>query len=172
MDTRVENIVYIGQKRFKRDTVAGTPTVWLGYGDVQQVGYGDAVKLLMHEDVWITEKQFKARGKNASEPSPPAPPAPKPPKAPTPASSSTEGQGEGGEGDSGGEGENGPGLSDSGTDPVVAAIYSLDRSNPDHFSESTGKPKVDAVREIAGSDIKANDVNKAWNRIQADEAKT
>lgn len=169
MDTRVENIVYIGPKRFKRDTVAGTPTVWLGYGDVQQVGYGDAVKLLMHPDVWITEKQFKERGKNASEPAPTPPPAPEPPPAPTPPAGTTEGQGEGSEGNESDQG----GLSDTTTtDPIVAAIYSLDRSDPANFSESTGKPKIEAVRATMGDDkVTVQQVGKAWNRIQADEAK-
>jgi hypothetical protein len=46
---------YIGNKPTKRDTVAGTITVWHGKGDVQLVERAAAQRLFRYRDVWIPE---------------------------------------------------------------------------------------------------------------------
>lgn len=46
-------IEYIGRKDRKEDNIAGTSTVWLGHGDVQEVAdEGAARRLLAYDTVW------------------------------------------------------------------------------------------------------------------------
>ena len=49
---------------------------------------------------------------------------------------------------------------------ITAAIFSMDQNNPEHFSESTGNPLLDKVREITGIDtIKVKELNAAWKEV-------
>ncbi len=52
-------IEYIGLKAEKRDNVAGTQTVWLGTGDVQDVPDEAAAVLLKHPDIWRVAVETK-----------------------------------------------------------------------------------------------------------------
>jgi hypothetical protein len=43
---------YVGLKERRADTVAGTGTVWIGHGDVQDVPDAAWPKLSKHPDIW------------------------------------------------------------------------------------------------------------------------
>lgn len=133
-------IVYIGAKDRKRDTVAGTRSVWNGYGSVQFVAQLAAQTLLMYPTVWVDEKAFNELPK-ADTPGlhsvSPVPAAPEP-------------------------GGRGPAF-------IQEAIRKLERTNPDHFG-SFGAPKVDAVRALLPGDfdLSAKDLQEAFSEIAAE----
>lgn len=61
-------IKYIGKKASRADTVAGTKTVWNGYGDVQEVPSLAVAKLLKHPDVWVLADSKPAEAKKQEAP--------------------------------------------------------------------------------------------------------
>lgn len=54
------SIFYIGKKKIKRDSIAGTGHIWVGYGSSQDVESQAAQLLLLHHTVWVDEKTFEA----------------------------------------------------------------------------------------------------------------
>lgn len=133
-------VYYVGKKEVKRDTVAGTATIWNGYGDAQLVSHKAAVILLQHPDVWVSEAKFKTLQAPAST-------APQPP-----ASIKT------------GGGESTPDRLET----IKAAILLLETGNEDHFNGRTGAPLVGPVREIANDEsISAKEVSEAWDALKA-----
>mgnify|MGYP005847861001 CR=1 FL=1 len=141
MSVKTQNIVYIGKKKFKRDTVGKSGTVWAGYGDVQEVPHSAATKMRLHPDVWVTEKEFKAQKTNGAGLSQANTVDPEP------------------------ESEASIGKKDI----VKTAILSLEPANMQHFSDKTGNPLVNAVKTAIGDDtiqVTANDVKAAWAEIQ------
>jgi len=57
MDTKT--VFYIGKKKIKRDSVAGTGHVWIGYGSSNEVEASAAQQLFLHHDIWVDEVIFK-----------------------------------------------------------------------------------------------------------------
>lgn len=53
-------VFYIGQKKVKRDSIAGTGATWVGYGSSQEVESQAARLLCLHHTVWVDEKTFEA----------------------------------------------------------------------------------------------------------------
>lgn len=45
-------VKYVGVKDVKTDNVAGTKTLWVGYGDVQEVTEATWAELSKHPDIW------------------------------------------------------------------------------------------------------------------------
>jgi len=180
LQTDTQNVVYVGKKKVKRDTVAGTGLVWCGFGDTHRVPHSSAVRLFRHPDVWVSEKVFAEAYKDESDAPDIAPVitsegvALVPAQglsdvAPAPAPASEEDP----DGELSDEGEAGE-ISEQGTSSVNRelaiknALLSLDQSNAEHFSEQTGAPLVKAVREAAGdATISVKDMNAAWAAIQA-----
>lgn len=138
-------IQYIGNKPRKKDTVAGTGTIWSGPGDVQLVEHGPAVKLLEHPDVW---QEAIASDPEPSMPTTVVPLVPAAPAAPPIAEGQGSGQGEG----------------DAMVPNVKAAVLALDRENPEHFTDK-GRPRLEAVRETV-PDATIQALNTAWKEIE------
>lgn len=132
-------IQYVGNKPRKKDTVAGTGTIWSGKGDIQRVEHGPAVKLLEHPAVW-------QEAVSAQVADPLAAVAPVVALVPdTPVAS--------------GEGEGDPLV-----EAVKAAVLALDRDNAEHFTEK-GRPRLEAVRE-AVPEVNIQALNTAWKEIE------
>ncbi len=178
MENRTQNIVYIGRKRFKPDNVAGTDTVWLEYGDVQEVPYKASVKLLKHPDVWVTEKEFAKMPKALPKKSAGSTGAPatqktgvvthKFPPNDLDDSGVDDGDDSGGDDESTGEGGGaGDGDNTGGNDResmIRNAILGLDKA--EGFGKN-GNPKVSAVRAVTGDDsIVVKEVNAVWSAMQ------
>lgn len=156
-------LMYVGKKAEKPDTVARTGIKWIGEGDIKAVPMPQADRLLGHTDVWVEvdEDGNRVTGplikKKAA--------APAPPDSVGTSSGDTKDENIQ-KGDTG--------SADSTPDPDVVAIkmaiLTLDRNNPEHFSEQ-GKPRVAAVR-AAAPDIKVDTklLTEAWKEIEADNA--
>lgn len=169
MDPRVMQVTYIGQKRVKRDTVAGTDTIWMGYGDSQEVPYKQGVNLLQHPDVWMrTDKFLEAEGDSATmqdagfSGSQGGEPNPEEQKDPNPNPNPQANQD---------PQENQEDKKDSEAQAielsVMNAILSLNPENEEHFS-TAGTPKVSAVQNALGDvDIKVTGkmVESAWKQL-------
>ena len=56
---QIVNVVYVGLKDRKTDTVTDTRLVWEGYGDKHPVPADKAAQLLRYKEVWVTEDEFK-----------------------------------------------------------------------------------------------------------------
>lgn len=161
LQKKAQIIVYIGRKPIKHDTVAGTGLIWAGYGDSHEVPHTQAVMLMQHPDVWVTDGKFKSL-LSASEPAITAP------TGLTNASVAAIIDGD----DSGkidGQQEQ-PAIQAEGSRELIIknAIIGLDRENPEHFSEQTGNPIIKAVRDAAGDNtISLKEVNAAWSALKA-----
>ena len=156
------NVVYVGRKNFKADTIANTSTIWLEYGDVQEVEAQAAVKLLKHKDVWVTESVFKRMPQDLEPlPEPEPEPAPKIDDIPTidfdsikkpPSHEPPK-----------------PGLGDGlVAEPSAELLKALtdirSENNPDSFTNKN-MPKIDVVRARAGGDVGVADLNAAWKQV-------
>lgn len=171
LPTDTQNVVYVGKKKVKRDTVAGTGLVWCGFGDTHRVPHSSAVRLFRHPDVWVSEKVFAEAHKDDSDAPDIAPvitsegvvlvPAQGLSNAaPAPEEQQQQEQADIEDPDS--EEADGTGV-DLGV--VKAAILSLEHGNEKHFSPK-GKPLLDAVREAAGNaSISVKDVNAAFAEL-------
>lgn len=183
-----QQVFYIGKKAIKTDTVAGTGLIWSGYGDSHMVPHSSAVLLMQHVDVWCGSKRFEELNPELSaiqidvDPKPLTPanaglsdlmPAPQTPviepefqpvnpevqeikpinpdlKVPEESSESAANTT-----------ENDPRLA-----VVMNAILSLDKSDPQHFSQQTGNPIIAAVRDAASDqEITVKEVNLAWKKL-------
>lgn len=49
---------------------------------------------------------------------------------------------------------------------IAAAILSLDKDNPDHFSKR-GRPQAPALQEVLGYPVTAKERDAAWRRVQS-----
>lgn len=134
-------IMYIGNKPEKRDTVAGSNLYWPGNGTILKVEHTAAIQLIRHPDVWIEVDE-------EGEPiNPQVATKKKGGKAPEPEPAADEDKG------------------DIGIEDVKAAIFGLDREDPDSFTD-TGKPKLKAVAAAMGvDDLDVKLVNAAWKEI-------
>lgn len=178
---KTQELVYVGRKAVKRDTVAGTGIIWGGYGDAQEVPHAAAVKMLQHPDVWVTRKVFEDKYP-AKSPHTKSAPAPKSKggvdfsalsqvPATDDGDQDHDDQGDNeGNGDSSEGGEENQESENSGDDPASAvevakaAILSLDSNNPEHFGQKG--PKIDAVRAAAGdASLDLKTVNAAWKEL-------
>lgn len=176
---KTQELVYVGRKPVKKDTVAGTGIIWAGYGDAQEVPHAAAVKMLQHPDVWVTRKVFEANYP-AKSPHADKKPAPKS-KGGTDFSALSNAPPAGGDDDPDNEGDDdqdNEGGDDEGDDSgepgddagaieiVKAAILSLDSENPEHFGKQG--PKIDAVRAAANDpSLDAKLVKAAWKELKA-----
>jgi len=177
---------YIGNKPVKPDNVAKTGIIWNGKGDIKAVPAGAADRLLSHPDIWVEVPRRVAEdvakgfgvvtvdviGDQYAEKCSDAMAVAKvdgdlayaamalgntdaltiPADAP-------------------------PIRNDDTPDPlppeddvvitaedVKSAIFTLDRANPEHFTE-TGKPRVKAVSAAIGQTVTAALVAEAWAEI-------
>lgn len=171
LENKTQFIAYIGKKPVKRDTVAGTATLWNGYGDVQEVMHTTAVRLLQHPDVWVTdtvfkkqlEKEFGGAKAEVGAGLASATSVDQSGESHTEEDQSEEDQGLSDTDDSADQNTG----EDSTKSAIKAAIVSMERGNPEHFSESTGVPLLDKVREIVGDkSIKVKDLNAAWSELK------
>lgn len=138
-------IQYVGKKLRKRDTVAGTGTIWSGNGDVQRVEHGAAVKLLEHPDVW-QEMVVEQSGDTLQAVSPVAPVTLVTPAVPAASEANDEEE------------------IDALTEAVKVAVLALDRDNAEHFTEK-GRPRLEAVRETV-PEASIQVLNTVWKEIE------
>lgn len=127
-ELKKQEIRYIGHKEFKKDTVAGSKTMWLGHGDVQEVEPDVAVKLRQHPDVWQPAADEFTPGEATA-----------PTEAVVDASVN-------------GGGDSLEGIPSEGKSPIdlaVAAIDMLDPDNPEHTTQK-GAPKKAVVEQMLG----------------------
>jgi len=175
LDKKTQIVVYVGKKPLKRDTIANTGLVWAGYGDAHEVPHTEAVQLLQHPDVWVTDAKFKSmQAPGVGAPTPAAPSDPAPPAGDTGLSDAGEGEGEG---SNEGNQDQAPADPVPPQQPVVAtdraaavanAIMSLNRDDPAHFSVQNGNPLIKAVRDAANDQtIGLKEINAAWAAIKA-----
>lgn len=157
-----KRIMYVGDKAIKTDTVARTRIVWAGKGDIQAVPAEAASKMLRHPDVWV---EVDAKGKPMAGVTPEVLPKVKD-KDPEPDREKESGEQEKAETVADESQETGEPASpgNDSEDPVAEAIRSLEPGNPDHFSDK-GKPKLAAVRAIAGEDVTVKQLNEAWKAL-------
>lgn len=161
-------IRYVGHKPLKKDTVAGTLTMWPGHGSVAEVPDSVAVKLLQYPTVW----------QHADKPTMPRPePAPQPLQPPEDDENDT------GEGDNSEvqppnpdqelreEDKFGFEQPPAGTGPVsveeiVQALPTLDKDAD--FTE-IGRPKIAKVRALFdGREVAVKALNEAWTKFSAE----
>jgi hypothetical protein len=181
-----QEVFYIGKKAVKQDTVAGTGLIWSGYGDSHMVPHSSAVLLMQHVDVWCGLKRFQELNPESSANTTDTDPhaevpikglsdlartsiAPVEPQE-------TPDLGENIERESAQPESHAPvdaidsSANTTDTDSrlvfVMSAILSLDKSNPEHFSQQTGNPIIAAVRDAASDqEITVKEVNLAWKKL-------
>lgn len=195
LPTDTQNVVYVGKKKVKRDTVAGTGLVWAGFGDMHRVPHSSAIRLFRHPDVWVSEKVFNEVHKQVTKTEDEIPETTTLQKQITPsapvtglsdvsASTAALQQGNGQEetrdqkNSTSDDEQEDDGNSNSFPDTSTAsgnrelaiknALLSLDQSDAEHFSEQTGAPLIKAVRDAVGdATISVKEMNAAWAAIQA-----
>lgn len=146
MNQQVE-VFYVGQKKAKRDTVAGTNLIWHGFGASLLVERMAAQQLLNFPSVWVDAKTFAEKysqsdGDHSSSGLAAVIEEPQATTEPEPAPANS-------------------------LALIQEAIRGLDRTNTDHFG-SNGAPKIDAVRSQLpeGFGLDAKTLNQAFSEIK------
>lgn len=189
-------IVYIGPKVLKRDNVANTDIVWNGYGDCQSVPGDKASKLLAYPSVWLTKEKFEALKSTKVDIQAPKKPSTKtdPQKSPNgkgdlsdlDSDDKDDKEDESADADGGDDDQQqDENLDSADNDPsknpppnpdanlsrealIMKVLLSMDRSNPQHFSEKTKNPFLEVVRELArDKTIALKELNAAWKELNS-----
>ncbi len=193
--TEFMRVTYVGNKEVKRDTLAKTNIVWNGHGSTRVVPESVAQILLNHPSVWVLERDFLSSAEPEAKPSafikmpneedlaPNLSPSEENPglsqinsaaisavlKSSQEAEFSSEEISNEIESDT--EKENysqGEKLSeDEKKSLIINAVKQLNPHNSDHFTANQS-PRVQAVREIIGSDIELStaEVRDVWSGYQ------
>lgn len=173
---KTRHIQFVGKTPRRRDNLMRTGLVWLP-GEVHMVTDDQAAEFIRYPDVWaevdakgkLLADQYLAACEKGNLPplllmvNAPVSKKETPPDPDPDAEKQDQGGGDQKQNDAADSGGN-EGKGDSGIDDVKAAILSLDRNNPDHFTDK-GNPKVAAVREIAGDGVSVAMLNQAWKEI-------
>jgi len=156
-------IAYIGNKEFKKDTIARTGVVLSGFGDIQYVDGRAAGQLLRFKDVFVKGEQLdevkKKLKKSAFEEAE---------KAEREALEAAE-RAAAAKADAQKllDEDGGDDATDDLKDVITNAILSLNSDNEEHFTEN-GKPKIAAVRAAIGEncpEFGAKELNAVFDSL-------
>lgn len=154
-------LMYVGKKALRRDLVTGSTAVWNGPGTTQEVPLQVAARLVVHADEWLDVTNMDARARAEvveSLRSGAMPVLAETPETPVVAED---------EADLEPAGVLASGEAKGDERAIIQAIESLGEpdTHPDNFTDSTGAPKLAAVRRQLGYDVSRKSVMDAWRDI-------